>query len=80
MSPPEDANSHPSNAVPVDVERLRRHKSYRVSNRDSFDQLLKDEEFASAPFIQLVEIVMPRGDAPRGLLKQAKLSGKANEA
>ena len=56
MSPPEDANNYPSNAVPVDVERLRRHKSYRVSDRDSFDKLLKDEEFASAQFIQLVEV------------------------
>ncbi|KAF8334667.1 pyruvate Decarboyxlase [Cantharellus anzutake] len=79
LSPPEDANNYPSNALPVEVERLRTHRSYRVSNRKSLEKLLTDEGFASAPYIQLVELVMPRGDAPRALAKQAKMSAKVNE-
>ncbi|KAF8315670.1 pyruvate decarboxylase [Clavulina sp. PMI_390] len=79
FSPAPDANTYPSNALPVDVAALRTHKSYRVSSQSELDQLLNDEQFGKAECIQLVELVMPRDDAPRALLTQAKLSAKANQ-
>lgn len=79
LSPNTDSNSYPSNALAVDVPTLQKHKSYRVSTQSELNTLLDNEEFAKADVIQLVELVMPRDDAPRALLTQAKLSAKANE-
>jgi pyruvate decarboxylase len=63
LSPPKDANSYPSNSMPVDVANMQHHKSYRVNTIVELDKLLKDENFAKADVIQLVEIVMPRVSA-----------------
>lgn len=54
-------------------------KSYTVHTKDEFSKLLDDESFARADKIQLVEIMMPKHDAPRGLKVQAELSGKTNK-
>ncbi|KAF8315672.1 pyruvate decarboxylase [Clavulina sp. PMI_390] len=67
FSPSPDANTFPANAFPVDVDALRTHKSYRVSSQEEIDQLLNDAQFANAECIQLVEVVIPRDDAPRAL-------------
>ncbi|KZT19511.1 pyruvate decarboxylase [Neolentinus lepideus HHB14362 ss-1] len=53
-------------------------KSYTVHNKEEASRLLDDPEFASAKTVQLVEVMMPQHDAPRGLLVQAELSGKTN--
>jgi pyruvate decarboxylase len=53
-------------------------KSYTVNNRAELNDLLQKEEFASTQKIQLVEVMMPKLDAPRALQAQAELSGKTN--
>jgi pyruvate decarboxylase len=42
----------------------RKHKFHKVATRAELDALLNDEAFASADVCNLVEIMMPRGDAP----------------
>ena len=54
-------------------------QSYTVRTRAELDALLNDAEFAKAERAQLVEIVMPRLDAPIALKRQAELSGKTNK-
>jgi pyruvate decarboxylase len=54
-------------------------KSYTVTNKQELDALLANPEFASASMAQLVEVIMPQHDAPRGLKVQAELSGQTNK-
>ncbi|KAL7409361.1 thiamine diphosphate-binding protein [Mrakia frigida] len=67
LSPPPSANQLP---YPK--------KFHKVSTRDELDALLKDPEFQAGKVIQLIEIMMPRHDAPRSLLTQAKLTEAIN--
>lgn len=53
-------------------------ESIRVSTQGELQALLEDPAFAKADKIRLVEIMMPRGDAPEGLIKQAQLTAQAN--
>ncbi|CDO69055.1 hypothetical protein BN946_scf184992.g4 [Trametes cinnabarina] len=53
-------------------------KSYTVRTKQELSALLDDAAFARADVIQLVELVMPKEDAPRALKVQAELSGKTN--
>lgn len=55
-----------------------RSKSYTVHNKEELSALLDDASFAQADKIQLVEVMMPKHDAPRALVQQAELSGKTN--
>ncbi|KAI0304508.1 pyruvate decarboxylase [Multifurca ochricompacta] len=52
--------------------------SYTVHTKSELDALLKDESFANATGIQLVEVVMDKYDAPVPLLRQTELSGQTN--
>ncbi|KAI0062938.1 pyruvate decarboxylase [Artomyces pyxidatus] len=54
-------------------------KSYTVHTKSELDALLKEESFAHAEGMQLVELMMDKFDAPVALLKQAELSGKTNK-
>ncbi|KAJ7780574.1 pyruvate decarboxylase [Mycena maculata] len=53
-------------------------KSYTVTTKDELSALLDTQSFADAGKIQLVEVMMPKFDAPRALVQQAELSGKTN--
>lgn len=53
-------------------------ESFKVSTQEELDKLLKDPEFAKPTKIRLIELVMPRDDAPKALITQAKLTAKAN--
>ncbi|KAL6302020.1 pyruvate decarboxylase [Sparassis latifolia] len=53
-------------------------QSYTVRTKKEISALLDDPKFAAADKIQLVEIIMPRLDAPRALKHQAELSGLTN--
>lgn len=53
-------------------------RSYTVNNKNELGALLEDADFARADKIQLVEVMMPKHDAPRALMAQAELSGKTN--
>lgn len=54
-------------------------QSYTVHTKEEFSNLLDDKSFARADKIQLVEIMVPRLDAPKSLKVQAELSGKTNK-
>ncbi|KAJ9100375.1 hypothetical protein QFC20_005441 [Naganishia adeliensis] len=54
------------------------HASYEVHTPKELDALLKDPAFNTPDRIRLIEIFMPRGDAPASLLNQAKLTAEAN--
>lgn len=53
-------------------------KSIQVQTRTELEKLFHDEEFASAPYIQLVELFMPKEDAPRALVKVGEITAKRN--
>lgn len=53
-------------------------ESIAVHTPAELDALLKDESFRKADKIRLIEVFMPRGDAPEMLVKQAKLTAEAN--
>ena len=40
--------------------------------------MLNNKDFAKDDRIRLVEVYMPRGDAPEELIRQGKLTAKAN--
>lgn len=47
---------------------------FTAKTRDELERLLNDEAFNSAQKLQLVEIHMPKKDAPRALVMTAKSS------
>jgi len=51
-----------------------------VRTQAELDKLLKDEKFNVPDKIRLIELIMPRGDAPLALVTQAKLTAKANSS
>ena len=53
-------------------------RSYTVRTKEELDALLKEESFAKAEGIQLVEVIMDKYDAPLPLLRQTELSVKTN--
>jgi len=53
-------------------------RSHKVSTRKELEALLEDPEFNKRETIQLIELIMPRGDVPRMLRVQAELTAKAN--
>ncbi|BEJ14932.1 hypothetical protein CspHIS471_0406990 [Cutaneotrichosporon sp. HIS471] len=54
------------------------YESFKVSKQGELHALLEDRAFGVADKVRLIELVMPRGDAPAGLIKQAQLTAKAN--
>jgi pyruvate decarboxylase len=55
------------------------YESVAVHTPAELEALLTNEAFAKDDKIRLVEVYMPRGDAPEGLIRQAKLTAEANE-
>jgi pyruvate decarboxylase len=49
-----------------------------VHTPEELSKLLDDPEFNKPNKLRLIEVYMPRGDAPPGLIKQAKLTAEAN--
>jgi len=52
--------------------------SYAVNNRRELEELFANVDFAKADKLQLVEVMLDRQDAPRGLRAQATMTEKAN--
>ncbi|KAG6866293.1 hypothetical protein C0991_006389 [Blastosporella zonata] len=52
--------------------------SYTVSTKNELSNLLDNPAFARADKMQLVEVMMDKMDAPKSLMLQAEMSGKAN--
>jgi len=55
-----------------------KYKNFVVKTRDDVEKLFDDQEFSSAPYIQLVELFMPKLDAPRSLRVTAKVTAERN--
>ncbi|TXT07242.1 hypothetical protein VHUM_03412 [Vanrija humicola] len=53
-------------------------ESHVVRTQDELHALLLDDKFNVPDRIRLIEVVMPRGDAPEPLLLQARLTAEAN--
>lgn len=49
------------------------HKTWLAENRGQFEEILANEEFASADKCQLLEVKMDRLDGPRALILQAEM-------
>jgi hypothetical protein len=49
-----------------------------VHTPSELEALLQNKDFAKDDKIRLVEVYMPRGDAPEELIRQGKLTAKAN--
>jgi pyruvate decarboxylase len=54
------------------------YESIEVHTPEELSKLLDDPEFNKPNKLRLIEVYMPRGDAPPGLIKQAKLTAEAN--
>lgn len=54
------------------------YESLEVHTPEELSKLLDDPEFNKPNKLRLIEVYMPRGDAPAGLVKQAKLTAEAN--
>lgn len=55
------------------------YKGYKVQTRDELVQLFANQEFSNAPYLQLVEVHMPRDDAPAGLKITAEAAAERNK-
>jgi pyruvate decarboxylase len=55
-----------------------KYKTYQVKTREELEALFHDDNFASAPYLQFVELYMPKDDAPAALKITAEASAKTN--
>ncbi|WVQ87029.1 hypothetical protein IAS59_000749 [Cryptococcus gattii] len=55
------------------------YQSFAIHTPQELSKLLDDEEFNKPDRLRLIEVFMPRGDAPAGLIRQAKLTAEAND-
>ncbi|KAB1719517.1 hypothetical protein FNE72_28955 [Klebsiella pneumoniae] len=53
-------------------------KKYSVKTKDEVEKLFVDKEFNAAQKLQVVELHMPREDAPRSLVLTAEASAQNN--
>lgn len=54
------------------------YESLEVHTPKELDELLKNPSFNKPDKLRLIEVYLPRGDAPEGLVRQAKLTAEAN--
>lgn len=60
------------------LKRKTPHESFAVHTPDELSELLQRKGFNVPDKLRLIEVYMPRGDSPEGLIKQAKLTAEAN--
>jgi pyruvate decarboxylase len=53
-------------------------KSYQIKTKAQVNQLLEDKGFNAADILQLVELYIPKKEAPRALKLTAEASAKTN--
>ncbi|KAF9891133.1 Pyruvate decarboxylase 1 [Aspergillus nanangensis] len=66
-------------SLPVVFGAKDQYKGYRVKTRDELTKLFADKEFNSVPYLQLVELHMPRDDAPSALKMTAESAAARNK-
>lgn len=79
---PKHADAKGQHSHKADLPNSRKTRYHAVKTKDELDKLLNDAEFIQAPsqgVIQLVEVFMKRGDAPRALKQQAAATSGANK-
>ena len=55
-----------------------RYKTFQVKTKDELHALFEDKTFSSAPYLQFVELYMPKEDAPAALKITAEASARNN--
>ncbi|GFF37102.1 pyruvate decarboxylase [Aspergillus udagawae] len=66
-------------SLPVAFGAGDSYKGYQVKTKDDMIKLFENKEFASAPCLQLVELHMPREDAPSALKLTAEAAASRNK-
>lgn len=64
--------------VPTFGAKPDEYKTYQVKTREELETLFHDDSFASAPYLQFVELYMPKEDAPAALKITAEASATTN--
>lgn len=64
--------------VPAFGAKEGEYKTYQVKSKQDVEELFADDNFSSAPYIQLVELYMPKDDAPRALKDTAEAAARNN--
>ena len=64
--------------VPAFGAKEGEYKTYQVKTKKEVDALFQDEKFCAAPYLQFVELYMPKEDAPAALKLTAEASAKNN--
>ncbi|KAF7114086.1 hypothetical protein CNMCM5793_007066 [Aspergillus hiratsukae] len=66
-------------SLPVAFGAGNNYKGYTVKTKDDMIKLFENQEFASAPCLQLVELYMPKEDAPSALKLTAEAAASRNK-
>ena len=53
-------------------------RTYQIKTKAQVNELFANQEFNSADVLQLVELYIPKKDAPRALILTAEASAKTN--
>ncbi|KAI4135657.1 MAG: hypothetical protein LQ347_000467 [Umbilicaria vellea] len=56
----------------------KKSKTFQIKTKEEAHDLFNDKEFSSAPYLQFVELYMPKEDAPMALKLTAEASAKTN--
>lgn len=54
------------------------YKTFQIKTKSQVHDLFEDKEFNAAEYLQLVELYIPREDAPRALKLTAEASARTN--
>lgn len=64
----------------LELFNAKNYESISVSTTGELDEKFEDAEFNIPDKIRLIEIILPRMDAPEALIKQAEITSKTNMA
>ena len=64
--------------VPAFGAKEGEFRTYQIKTKNELDDLFEDQSFCSADMFQLVELYIPRDDAPRALKLTAEASANNN--
>ncbi|KAF5100999.1 hypothetical protein DV451_002339 [Geotrichum candidum] len=62
----------------LEVFNAQNYQNYSIKTTGELDDIFESEEFAKPNKIRLIELVLPRLDAPLALVKQAEITSKTN--
>ncbi|KAL4885132.1 thiamine diphosphate-binding protein [Aspergillus karnatakaensis] len=74
-----DIQEWDNKGIPVVFGGGDKYKGYKVTTRDELKDLFANQEFNSVPYLQLVEVHMPRDDAPAALRITAEAAATRNK-